>query len=241
MPGCNGNGMRPRRGVRANDVAPPEPSSCGPVPDGASTPVAGPIPPSLPRSCMRRPAPRPPSASSGFPPPHADGPRRDRDGRLRGRCAPARATASRAKGVSPDDRSLEALDDPLGSVPGRGPGRRRRHHGGDDAAIRAGHPQGRAGRPRGRPVQGCRDLLQAGAPGRAPQRGDPRGLRRAVSRVVRAGAGRPARGPARRAARPVEQGRQFRQGRPRDRGRTCCTTRWIRTWRWTRSTGPRSC
>ena len=61
------------------------------------------------------------------------------------------ATASRAKGVTPDDRTLEALDDPLGSVPGRGPGRGHRHHGGDDAAIPQGNLKvARAAREAGR-------------------------------------------------------------------------------------------
>jgi hypothetical protein len=57
MPGCNGNGMRPRRGIRANDVAPPEPSSRGPVPDDASTRVAPsirPRKPLCPRTARRR-------------------------------------------------------------------------------------------------------------------------------------------------------------------------------------------
>ncbi len=58
MPGCNGNGMRPRRGIRANDVAPSdEPSSRGPVPDDAPTHVArsvSPRKPSYPRAARRR-------------------------------------------------------------------------------------------------------------------------------------------------------------------------------------------
>jgi hypothetical protein len=62
MPGCNGNGMRPRRGIRANDIAPPEPSSRGPVPDAASMHGARSIPPrepSCPRAARRRDRPCP--------------------------------------------------------------------------------------------------------------------------------------------------------------------------------------
>src|SRR6185437_4003714 len=119
MPGCNGNGMRPRRGIRANGVAPPESHSCGPVSYGAPTPAARSIPiPNLPRRPSRRRAAR---RRARHPPDPQDRTPMDRD--ATGMVAAAGDPPRRAprplelKGVTPDDRSLEALDDPLGSVP----------------------------------------------------------------------------------------------------------------------------
>ena len=133
---------------------------------------------------------------------------------------PVRATASRAKGVSPDDRSLETLADPLGSVPGRGPGRCRRHHGGDDAAIR----RRASSRSRGRPARPAASRMPRSTTSRR-SRSTPRnasihedfaGLYRDW---VRHGPGRQAGGPARRVARPPDQRGQVRQGRSRARGK----------------------
>ena len=84
--------------------------------------------------------------------------------------------------------------------------------------ILAGHPQGRPGGPRGRPVPGCRDLLQAGAPGRAPQRAIHEDFAGTVSRLGPAGRRREAGGPAHRVAPATWPRPSSSTRRPRGRG-----------------------
>ena len=61
--------------------------------------------------------------------------RQDREGRRHGRTPGPCGTASRAKGVLPDDRSLETFADPLGAVRGGRLGRRHRHRHDARAAL----------------------------------------------------------------------------------------------------------
>ena len=77
----------------------------------------------------------------------------------------------------------------------------------------------RASGPRGRPLRGCRDLLQAGAPARGQERRDPRGVCRAVPRLVRSGPAPREGGAPRRTAGPPRAARSSSTRRSRVRGK----------------------
>ncbi len=179
--------------------------------------------------------------STGFPTPHAAGSPRDPEG-LGGEGLPvARGTASRAKGESPDDRSLEALlilsglflavalvgvvAITLTLVPRS-----------SQAILKPG-PSG----PRGESLRRCRDLLQASAAARRQERGDPRGIRRPVSRLVAASPGPEEAGLARACGSIISRARSSTTRRSKDRAMSCSRTRWPKTSSRSRSTGPRRC
>ena len=109
----------------------------------------------------------------------------------------------------------------------------RRHHRDAGAAFLAGHPEARPGGPRGRPLRGCRDLLQAGAPGRAPSNAPIHEEFAGLYRDWIRQAAPPRSRPTLRAEwlEPPGRRRSSSTRRPRARGTTAApATRWTRTW-----------
>ena len=129
-------------------------------------------------------APFRPSIFIGCPTPRVVCPRCDSDGRCRGLTPTPRGTVSRAKGVSPDDRSLEALGVSFRCVSHRGLDRRRRHHRSHwcrartQDILRSARTSREAGRFEDAEIY-FRQALQLERQGR----GDSRGIRRPVSRL----------------------------------------------------------
>ena len=103
----------------------------------------------------------------------------------------------------------------------------------------AGLPEAREGGPGGRPLRRCRDPLQAGTPDRRQERRDPRGVRRAVSRLGSAAPLPKNRRPCVPSGSARWSTRSISTRRSRALGSSSSRTRWPRTWRPTRSTGPR--
>ena len=102
----------------------------------------------------------------------------------------------------------------------------------------SGYLEARAGRPRCRPLRGCRDSLQASTPDRWPE---PRSMRSSLASTAngpRMLPPRSSRAAWRMAWEPGQCG-QVRQG-PEGPRKHSSRTRWLRTCRWTRSIGPRN-